>query len=129
VPPPGTARLLGAQNDGKLLGLADERQMARYIGAAERHTEEKPQSRNGVVHAGSRDAILVSAGGPEAPPALKEQLAIGGRLVIPIGQKGGRQTLCKITRASMTHYDTRDLGGVTFVPLVVEHGWAEDGGG
>ena len=52
-----TRDLLRAQNDGKLVGLADERQMARDIGPAERHTEEKPQPGNGVVHAGRRDAV------------------------------------------------------------------------
>src|SRR5919197_1755515 len=42
------------------------------------------------------DAILVAAGGPEVPPALKEQLAIGGRLVIPVGAQGRHQTLVKL---------------------------------
>ena len=37
------------------------------------------------------DAILVAAGGPDVPPALKEQLAIGGRLVIPVGEEVGHQ--------------------------------------
>ena len=44
------------------------------------------------------DAILVAAGGPEVPQALKEQLAIGGRLVIPVGRRSGSQTLLKVTR-------------------------------
>src|SRR5215207_7015974 len=39
------------------------------------------------------DAILVAAGGPDVPPALKEQLAIGGRLVIPVGRQQGRKQL------------------------------------
>src|SRR5215207_7426208 len=43
------------------------------------------------------DAILVSAGGPEIPQALKEQLAIGGRLVIPVGEEERSQILLKIT--------------------------------
>jgi protein-L-isoaspartate(D-aspartate) O-methyltransferase len=73
------------------------------------------------------DAILVAAGGPEAPPALKEQLAVGGRLVIPVGQEARRQTLLKITRTSDTDYEKEDLGAVMFVPLIGEQGWAEDG--
>ena len=73
------------------------------------------------------DAILVSAGGPEVPPALKEQLAIGGRLVIPVGRKSRRQRLLKITRRGQAQYDEEDLGAVAFVPLVGEQGWAEDG--
>ncbi|MBM1174731.1 protein-L-isoaspartate(D-aspartate) O-methyltransferase [Microvirga arabica] len=73
------------------------------------------------------DAILVAAGGPEVPQALKEQLAIGGRLVIPIGGEERAQTLLKVTRTSQTDYEEEDLGGVMFVPLIGEQGWTEDG--
>ncbi|HEX6015622.1 MAG TPA: protein-L-isoaspartate(D-aspartate) O-methyltransferase, partial [Geminicoccaceae bacterium] len=73
------------------------------------------------------DAILVAAGGPQVPEALKEQLAIGGRLVVPVGEEERRQRLLKITRAGATEYDEEDLGGVMFVPLIGEQGWAEDG--
>src|SRR3954463_4052608 len=44
------------------------------------------------------DAILVAAGGPQVPDALKQQLAIGGRLVIPVGASGEPQALLKVTR-------------------------------
>jgi protein-L-isoaspartate(D-aspartate) O-methyltransferase len=73
------------------------------------------------------DAILVAAGGPDVPQALKEQLAIGGRLVIPVGGHGRGQTLLKVTRRSATEFEREDLGGVAFVPLIGEQGWAEDG--
>lgn len=73
------------------------------------------------------DVILVAAGGPQPPAALKEQLATGGRLVIPVGAEKGRQKLLKITRKSELEYDEEDLGAVSFVPLVGEQGWAEDG--
>ncbi|MFL4979457.1 MAG: protein-L-isoaspartate(D-aspartate) O-methyltransferase [Xanthobacteraceae bacterium] len=73
------------------------------------------------------DAILVAAGGPDVPPALKEQLAIGGRLVIPVGEDRHDQTLLKITRTSETAFEVEDLGTVRFVPLIGEQGWAEDG--
>ena len=73
------------------------------------------------------DAIIVSAGGPEAPQALKEQLAIGGRLVIPVGEAERRQTLRKIVRRGEAQFEEEDLGAVMFVPLIGEHGWAEDG--
>ncbi|HEV7368220.1 protein-L-isoaspartate(D-aspartate) O-methyltransferase [Arenibaculum sp.] len=73
------------------------------------------------------DAILVAAGGPQVPAALKEQLAVGGRLVIPVGGGERRQTLLKITRRTGTDYEEEDLGAVAFVPLVGEQGWAEDG--
>ncbi len=73
------------------------------------------------------DAILVAAGGPEVPPALKEQLAIGGRLVIPVGEEERHQTLIKLTRKSETEFEEENLGAVAFVPLIGEQGWAEDG--
>lgn len=68
------------------------------------------------------DAILVAAGGPEVPAALKEQLAIGGRLVMPVGGQGG-QTLCKITRSNETEFTKDELGSVAFVPLIGEQDW------
>lgn len=73
------------------------------------------------------DAILVAAGGPSVPPALKQQLAIGGRLVIPVGGVKREQKLLKITRRGATEFAEEDLGGVMFVPLIGEHGWTEDG--
>ena len=73
------------------------------------------------------DAILVAAGGPAAPQALKEQLAIGGRLVVPVGEQWTGQRLLKVTRVSDSEYETEDIGSVAFVPLIGEQGWAEDG--
>jgi hypothetical protein len=72
-------------------------------------------------------AILVAAGGPVVPNALREQLAIGGRLVIPVGEAERRQSLLKVTRRSESEYEQEDLGAVTFVPLIGAQGWAEDG--
>lgn len=73
------------------------------------------------------DAILVSAGGPEVPQALQHQLSIGGRLIIPVGPAGRSQTLLKITRRGQEEFVQEKLGGVTFVPLIGEQGWTEDG--
>ena len=70
------------------------------------------------------DAILVSAGGPESPPQpLLEQLAVGGRLVIPVGGTPRLQELVRITRRSQTEYERESLGPVRFVPLIGEAGW------
>src|SRR6266513_2122906 len=66
-------------------------------------------------------------GWPEVPPALKEQLAIGGRLVIPVGEEERYQTLIKLTRKSDTQFEEENLGTVAFVPLIGDQGWAEDG--
>lgn len=73
------------------------------------------------------DAILVAAGGPSVPDALKRQLAVGGRLVIPVGNFEDEQLLLRITRRSQTDYDEETFGAVLFVPLIGEQGWAEDG--
>ena len=70
------------------------------------------------------NAIVVSAGGPRVPEALKRQLAVGGRLVIPVG-RGTHQTLLRVHRTSEDDYIEEDFGGVTFVPLIGEEGWAE----
>jgi protein-L-isoaspartate(D-aspartate) O-methyltransferase len=73
------------------------------------------------------DAILVAAGGPHVPKALKDQLAVGGRLVIPVGEHDYAQRLLKVTRRGEADFDEENLGAVAFVPLVGEQGWAEDG--
>jgi protein-L-isoaspartate(D-aspartate) O-methyltransferase len=74
-------------------------------------------------------AILVAAGGPEVPSALKDQLAIGGRLVIPVGEDERNQDLLKITRTAETAFAEENLGSVRFVPLVGKDGWPEHGRG
>src|SRR5215207_1411383 len=73
------------------------------------------------------DAIIVSAGGPEVPASLKTQLAVGGRLVIPVGQDARRQSLRKLLKTGASSFESEDLGAVAFVPLIGEQGWAEDG--
>jgi protein-L-isoaspartate(D-aspartate) O-methyltransferase len=73
------------------------------------------------------DAIIVSAQGPQVPDSLKNQLASGGRLIIPIGRQETAQELLKITRKGEAEYEEESLGAVRFVPLIGEHGWAEDG--
>jgi protein-L-isoaspartate(D-aspartate) O-methyltransferase len=73
------------------------------------------------------DAIVVAAGAPAVPDALKEQLSAGARLIIPVGGGANRQTLRKITRTGEGQYEEESLGAVAFVPLIGEHGWAEDG--
>lgn len=72
------------------------------------------------------DAIAVAAGAPIVPEDLKEQLAIGGRLVLPVGPNDGGQKLLRITRLSENEYETEVLAAVRFVPLIGEAGWKED---
>jgi len=71
------------------------------------------------------DGIVVTAGGPEVPPALLDQLAIGGRLVVPVGPSLNLQALVLVHRTGPDLFERDDLGAVAFVPLVGEQGWAE----
>ena len=68
------------------------------------------------------DGILVAAGSPSMPKPLLNQLKIGGKLVIPIGQDQKSQNLIRVTRTS-NGFDTEDFGACAFVPLIGEHGW------
>jgi protein-L-isoaspartate(D-aspartate) O-methyltransferase len=67
------------------------------------------------------DAIIVTAAAPEVPEPLKEQLAEGGRLVIPIGTRDS-QVLVRLIRRG-DRIERRTLGEVRFVPLIGEHGF------
>jgi len=69
------------------------------------------------------DAVMVTAGAAKIPQPLLEQLADGGRMIIPIGDKTS-QELIKITR-DKDHYDRKSLGGCRFVDLIGIHGWNE----
>jgi protein-L-isoaspartate(D-aspartate) O-methyltransferase len=67
------------------------------------------------------DAILVSAGGPSVPGPLVEQLAEGGRMLVPVGPME-EQTLKLVTKRG-DGIETRDVAPVRFVPLYGSHGW------
>lgn len=68
------------------------------------------------------DAILVTAGAPEVPGPLAEQLADGGRMLIPLGGRD-EQILTLITRHE-DRLDGRDIGPARFVPLIGKYGWS-----
>ena len=72
------------------------------------------------------DAIIVTAGGPEIPETLRNQLKIGGRLIMPIGVLANEQRLVKVVRDGEHAFHEEDLGAVRFVPLVGEHGWPDE---
>jgi len=73
------------------------------------------------------DAIVVAAGGPEVPRSLLDQLTIGGRLVIPVGDSPRTQELLRVRRVGQHEFDRESLGKVQFVPLIGTEGWAADG--
>jgi protein-L-isoaspartate(D-aspartate) O-methyltransferase len=115
--------------------------IAARVHAVERHAELADLARARMARLGYRnvviraadgtcgwpdqapfDAILVSAGGPDIPEPLCAQLAIGGRLVMPVGAADW-QRLIRVTRQGGNAYREEDLAGVSFVPLVGAHGW------
>ena len=69
------------------------------------------------------DAIIVTAGAPQAPRPLLDQLAVGGRLVIPIGDEQS-QTLTRLVR-TRTSFKKEQLGECKFVKLLGKYGWRE----
>jgi protein-L-isoaspartate(D-aspartate) O-methyltransferase len=80
----------------------------------------------GWPHQAPFDAIIVTAAGPQVPPALLEQLKDGGRLVIPVGLQeslsgGGQQRLLRCIKNGNV-ITQQDLGLVSFVPLVGKQG-------
>ncbi|MEO8706200.1 MAG: protein-L-isoaspartate(D-aspartate) O-methyltransferase [Kofleriaceae bacterium] len=69
--------------------------------------------------------ILVTATGPRIPISLREQLAIGGRLVMSV-LRDGIATLAQVTRVDHDHYETTFSCAVELVPLIGEEGWPDD---
>lgn len=67
-------------------------------------------------------AIAVAAGAPRPPPSLLDQLAVGGRIVLPRGDASS-QRLVRITRKDETSFVEDNLGEVRFVPLLGAEGW------
>jgi len=78
----------------------------------------------GWVEKSPFDAIMVTAGSPDIPQPLYEQLSMGGRLVIPIGDEN-IQDLFRITKTE-GGMKKEDLGGCRFVKLVGKYGWEEE---
>ena len=72
---------------------------------------------------GPFDAIIVTAGAPEVPALLVNQLAIGGRMVIPVGNQYAQELIQLVRDEKGVHQ--LNLGGCRFVKLVGEHGWRE----
>ena len=70
----------------------------------------------GLPHEAPFDAILVTAAPPALPESLKEQLAIGGVLVAPVG--GDEQRLIRILRRRDSHFEKKEIEPVKFVPLL-----------
>lgn len=72
------------------------------------------------------DAILVSAGSPSVPQPLLDQLADGGRLLVPVGDRDIQELMMYRRRGLLI--EKRKVAPVRFVPLIGTHGWEEEGG-
>jgi len=68
------------------------------------------------------DAICITAAAERLPQAIADQLADGGRIVVPLGGLQGGQRLTRFTRRG-DDWSREDLGGFAFVPLIGEQGW------
>lgn len=71
------------------------------------------------------DSIVVTAGAPSIPEALVDQLAIGGRLVVPVGD-AERQIMYRVTRVDEDEFEEERFDAFKFVPLIGRKGWQED---
>ena len=71
------------------------------------------------------DRILITAAAPRVPQALLDQLAIGGRIIAPVGSKIA-QELQMIAKKKGDRIQTINRGGCIFVPLIGQDGWKDD---
>ena len=69
------------------------------------------------------NSIVATAGAPRVPKSLKQQLAIGGRMVLPVGSMPERQILIRLRKIDENEFSEETLEAVRFVPLVGEEGW------
>ncbi len=105
-------RELGRAAEKRLAALDYYNVLVRISDGTHGWTEEAPF-----------DAIVVTAGAPEAPKTYLEQLKIGGRLVIPIGTRQSQTLYCYIRERNRIVKE--DYGRCVFVPLVGHYGWED----
>ena len=115
-------RVISIERQHELVEVARER--LRRLGYDNVRILEGDGTR-GCAQKAPFDAILAAASGSHVPKPLVEQLADGGRLVMPVGDPGYVQELVKVTKRSDGTLDHQNLGGVRFVPLIGEEGWRD----
>ncbi len=104
--------------------ISIERQRELFLKAKNivQHFKFNPKLYYGDGYAGQEvfapyDSIIVTCGAPFIPEALKSQLKIGGRLVIPLGE-GNVQRMIRLTKKSEDEFITEDFGDFSFVPML-----------
>jgi protein-L-isoaspartate(D-aspartate) O-methyltransferase len=117
--------VVAIERHGELAGLAEARM--RKLGYANVRIVHGDGSA-GMAAEAPFEAILAAASGSHVPETLKQQLSIGGALVMPIGEPGAVQSLVRLTRIGDEAYQTTDLGPVRFVPLIGEQAWSDGSG-
>lgn len=114
------ARIVSIERHPELATIAAERM--RRLGYDNVRIVEGDGSR-GCPEEAPFDAILAAASGSHVPKPLVDQLADGGRIVMPVGDPGSVQKLVKVTKGPLGKLIREDLGAVRFVPLIGEEGW------
>ncbi|HRI64080.1 MAG TPA: protein-L-isoaspartate(D-aspartate) O-methyltransferase [Polyangium sp.] len=123
-------------------------ELGREVISLERHAELATRARLILAHLGLSqvhvhitdgsvgwpneapyDAISVTASGPFVPHELRNQLAVGGRLVIPVGDTVASQNLLLIERKGPVEFVETTVCPVRFVPLVGARGWSDEASG
>lgn len=99
------------------------RKTLKELGFENVHVVQRDGS-GGLPEHAPYEAIIVTAAAPETPEPLKEQLAEGGRLVVPVGSRGGQVLERWLRRGEEVRRER--LAPVAFVPLLGDHGWSEE---
>ncbi|MCK9150895.1 protein-L-isoaspartate O-methyltransferase [Methanobacterium alcaliphilum] len=95
----------------------------KSTGYSERVTVVHGDGSLGISQYAPYDRIYVTAAAPEVPQTIKDQLKVGGMLLVPVGEEGFYQELILMEKLSKNDFKTTNLGSVAFVPLIGEYGW------
>jgi protein-L-isoaspartate(D-aspartate) O-methyltransferase len=131
----GYAAAVASRIAGEVIGIERHPELARLarermerLGYANVRIVEGDGS-EGLPGEAPFEAILCAASGSHVPDALRRQLSIGGKLVMPVGEPDSVQQLIRVTRRGEEDFVEEPLGPVRFVPLIGAHGWSDPEGG
>lgn len=115
--------LYSIERIGSLAGIARENLKRTSLG--DNVTVILGDGTKGYEEEAPFDRIYGTASAPSLPEPLKEQLKIGGIMLVPVGEQHYFQDLVYIKRESEDSFTRKAIGGVAFVPMIGEHGWPE----